>query len=284
MHLLLPLLLACSETGLDRYWAEPLAAITYPADGAAFLPGQTIPFVGAVSDPYGDASENLAIAWASDAGILDQTPPDTLGHVGFGTGVLPVGLHTITLRVTDSDQMSTAAAVTVAVLPEPEDTAADTGEAPPTEDTGDADSGHTPTDTAPDTAAGIGRVTVTWATPGEAAASSLRADGTGAATWADAATRWATTEVGSGSSITFQLDVPEGGAVRYSVEAVIDGRTSWGCESTSTDEAYDALRGTHTVTYEAANGARCTLSPAIHHKSAGVSDGCEVALFTVACP
>ncbi len=167
---------------------------------------------------------------------------------------------------------------------DPVDTAVDeTGTPyPPADSAPPADTA--PPDTAPpvDTG-GAGLVTITWTTPGAAPASSMYAVGTGAATWDEAASWWEASTADSGASITFQLEVPPGGAVRYSVEAVVDGRVGWSCESTSTDEADDALRGTHTVTYDAPDGARCALVPAIFHKSAGTADGCEAAVFAVSC-
>ncbi len=73
----------------------PDLGLAHPAPGAVFLVDQTIPLRAWVTDPDGDALDDLQISWTSDVSGL------------LGTGsVLPVqlapGEHTITLRAVDS--------------------------------------------------------------------------------------------------------------------------------------------------------------------------------------
>jgi hypothetical protein len=131
---------------------------------------------------------------------------------------------------------------------------------------------------------GDGLVTVTWVTPDRARAASLTADFSSARAWEDAITAWTGTARGDGESITFHARVAPGGVLRYSVEALLGERTRWSCESTAADEGFDTLTGAHTVVFETPEGTRCTLTPDLYQKVAGVADGCEAAILLVACP
>ena len=84
------------------------ATITAPADGAAFLPGDSIAFEGSASDPEDGTLTGSALAWASD---ID-------GPLGTGTAAattLTLGTHRITLTATDSDGNADTAAIAVVV-------------------------------------------------------------------------------------------------------------------------------------------------------------------------
>jgi murein DD-endopeptidase MepM/ murein hydrolase activator NlpD len=141
------------------------------------------------------------------------------------------------------------------------------------------------TDTDADTdSGGFGLMTVTWATDFGYNSNSLTAIYEFAPTSADFST-WASTSFSSSSAsaITFSFMVPDGNAVRYSVEAYTYGAYDWSCESTSSSESTDRLMGTHTVNYFSPSGDFCSLTPTVYHKVAGVVDGCE-ALTEASCP
>jgi hypothetical protein len=163
--------------------------------------------------------------------------------------------------------------------PCPDDTG-DTGEESDTDADADADSDtDTDSDADADTdtgSSGYGIMTVTWETDlgynsqsltaiYEYAPSSSEFEGWAATTFTAA----------SADEITFSFMVPEGQTVRYSVEAYSYGLYDWSCESTSTNESDDELKGTHSIEFVSPDGDFCSLSPSMYHKVAGTADGCE---------
>ncbi len=88
--------------------AVPVVSITAPADGASFVQGSEVVFIGSATDAEdGDISGGLA--WSSD---LD-------GALGSGASLpvttLSVGSHTITASVTDSDSDPGSDTITVTI-------------------------------------------------------------------------------------------------------------------------------------------------------------------------
>jgi hypothetical protein len=80
----------------------PLVSIGSPVDGSTVNQGQTVTFLGTVSDPD-ESATGLAVAWESDRdGALHEASPDSSGLSVFTAGSLTVGVHTITLSATDS--------------------------------------------------------------------------------------------------------------------------------------------------------------------------------------
>ncbi len=76
---------------------RPTAAITSPAGGSSFPAGTSVAFTGRGTDPEDGALSDASLVWTSD---LD-------GELGAGESVttseLSIGVHTITLAVTDSN-------------------------------------------------------------------------------------------------------------------------------------------------------------------------------------
>lgn len=82
--------------------AAPEAEIVSPANGSGERVGRLVTFEGLVSDPEDEASL-LTAAWSSDLdGALCAGGADSSGSTSCSTDALGVGLHTITLTVTDS--------------------------------------------------------------------------------------------------------------------------------------------------------------------------------------
>ena len=91
----------------------PSVTITAPADGSTVNQGQTVTFLGLVSDAD-EAASSLSVEWVSDRdGALHSGTPDSAGVSVFTVADLTVGSHTITLTATDSLGLF---ASTVAVL------------------------------------------------------------------------------------------------------------------------------------------------------------------------
>lgn len=91
----------------------PSVAITAPSDGSTVNQGQTVTFLGLVSDAD-EATSSLSVEWFSDRdGALHAGTPDSAGVSVFTVADLTVGSHTITLTATDSLGLF---ASTVAVL------------------------------------------------------------------------------------------------------------------------------------------------------------------------
>jgi hypothetical protein len=88
--------------------AAPQVAITSPANGAKFSPGNTIEFTGTASDTE-DGNLASAIVWTSDLdGLLGTGSP-------FATNRLRSGRHTITATITDAGGRSASVSRTLTV-------------------------------------------------------------------------------------------------------------------------------------------------------------------------
>ncbi len=87
----------------------PVAAITSPAGGASFTQGSSITFTGSGTDPEQGALSGASLVWTSD---LD-------GQIGtgvtFSNTTLTVGVHTLTLTVTDAGGLTGTAIITVTI-------------------------------------------------------------------------------------------------------------------------------------------------------------------------
>jgi hypothetical protein len=100
----------------DQVWVEevgpnqpPSVAITSPQDGASFVRGEMITFVGTADDPEDGALTGQALVWRSNVD----------GELGAGSSVtrsdLSVGDHTITLSATDSHGATSSDTVAITV-------------------------------------------------------------------------------------------------------------------------------------------------------------------------
>jgi hypothetical protein len=82
--------------------APPTAGIVQPKDESVFTPGKTVTFLALGKDDV-DPPETLAVAFSSNLdGPLHDSTLDKDGYCEFKTASLTVGLHTISLTITDS--------------------------------------------------------------------------------------------------------------------------------------------------------------------------------------
>ena len=90
--------------------AAPVADIFHPSDGEERVAGEDIPWIGSGDDAEDGAKTGMALVWTSD---VDGE---------FGTGemfdapLMTVGMHTITLTVTDSDGNTDEASITLDIV------------------------------------------------------------------------------------------------------------------------------------------------------------------------
>jgi hypothetical protein len=112
--ILLPLLSACQDAGLQKHNSPPTATITSPAEGTGFQEDDTVPLVGAVSDPNDDAND-LQVTWTADGATI------CAGAAADATGVttcelaVEAGTVTIGLQVRDPAGSSATDALTLEV-------------------------------------------------------------------------------------------------------------------------------------------------------------------------
>ncbi len=98
---LLPL--ACQDTAVSVYNTAPSVAITDPADGALFAPGERVGLRGIVQDGQEDP-EALAVFWTSSIdGELGESQADSDGLVSLALTELSGGTHAVTLSAMDSE-------------------------------------------------------------------------------------------------------------------------------------------------------------------------------------
>lgn len=87
----------------------PTAAIMAPLDGAMFDEGTSVDFVGSGEDPDGSELQDSDFAWTSD---LDG--PIGTGRT-FSRSDLTLGAHTITLSVTDEQNLTATDSVSISI-------------------------------------------------------------------------------------------------------------------------------------------------------------------------
>jgi hypothetical protein len=109
---------ACQQSIVSNYDLPPQATIITPEEGfVSTLP--SLQLAGSVDD--NDVLETLQVEWASN---LQEAPlftgnPDTSGYVQFTATGLVSGLHTLTMKVTDSLGQTDVATVNVTVATDP---------------------------------------------------------------------------------------------------------------------------------------------------------------------
>lgn len=96
-------------TGPNTGPGSPTATITAPGTGSTYTAGQRISFAGSATDAEDGALSGTSLVWSSNRD----------GQIGSGAAVeyngLTVGLHTITLKATDSDSKYGTATVSLTV-------------------------------------------------------------------------------------------------------------------------------------------------------------------------
>jgi hypothetical protein len=106
---------SCEDTIQVIVDTPPEVEITEPADGTE--QNEDEPFIvrGAVSDEQ-DTAPSLDIVWESDVdGVLDTTPATSGGALYFSGTDLTLGVHVLTVTVTDSVGLSAQASITIEV-------------------------------------------------------------------------------------------------------------------------------------------------------------------------
>lgn len=91
----------------------PSAAITSPSNGASFVQGASVAFAGTGTDPEDGTLSGSALAWTSNMDGAIGT------GVSFAKTNLSVGVHTITLTVTDANGVTASAVRTVTITTAP---------------------------------------------------------------------------------------------------------------------------------------------------------------------
>ncbi len=100
--MVLVLLAACTEAGVQTYNTAPSVSIVAPLDGDAVEPGALVEFYGVAKDSQ-EPSTNLQITWTSSIdGVFDTTAADRNGDLLVATNALSGGAHVITLSAVDS--------------------------------------------------------------------------------------------------------------------------------------------------------------------------------------
>lgn len=93
----------------------PTVKISAPANGAVVTAGARVNLSGSASDDS-DSNESLTVTWSSSLdGELYTGVPDGAGKTTFSTTTLKVGTHTIELKATDSDGLSSSAQISLVV-------------------------------------------------------------------------------------------------------------------------------------------------------------------------
>ncbi len=97
----------------------PTCSLTTPLDGAVFVQGDAVTFVGMVDDPDVPSSA-LAVAWMDSAdGPLGNSVPADSGSVAFSIATLSGGLHTVTMIVVDEVGATCADSVDIRISSPP---------------------------------------------------------------------------------------------------------------------------------------------------------------------
>ncbi len=91
----------------------PTVQITAPVDGFRTTPDDTVAFTGQVGGFFPGAAGSTVVEWRSNRdGVLNDSPPDSLGALSFST-TLSYDLHEIILAVTVGDTSTASDTITV---------------------------------------------------------------------------------------------------------------------------------------------------------------------------
>jgi len=113
-------LVACGEDTLTVMRNAPAVSLNEPFEGQQFDEGEAVTMSGVVQDET--PAEVLVVEWVSsiDGVLPDNDPPDSAGNVEFVTANLSEGVHVLTLRATDTDNMQGEDNVTIEIVNVPE--------------------------------------------------------------------------------------------------------------------------------------------------------------------
>ena len=119
---LLPTLgvLGCSDSGLTRHNATPIATITSHVDGEAVAPGEAVSLRGSVSDPDHPEAELLVAWFFDDVVVCEGSVPDETGLTTC-TDTAPAAAETIRLEVRDPEGAAAVDVVSVVLEDDAED-------------------------------------------------------------------------------------------------------------------------------------------------------------------
>ncbi|MEC7988033.1 MAG: hypothetical protein VX278_22890 [Myxococcota bacterium] len=105
----------CTDILLLNVQSPPNVSITSPVASSVYSEGNSIPFVGLVSDSF-ETPDQLALTWNSDVdGIFSSAPADASGVVSFSYGQLSAGSHTLTLQATNASGASDSDSVSISI-------------------------------------------------------------------------------------------------------------------------------------------------------------------------
>jgi len=98
----------CADTVSLAVGTIPSIQISSPSSGDVVSVGDSVSFLGTVSDQE-DIPSDIAISWVSDIdGEFSTQGSDSNGNIAFGYGLLSAGLHNIVVTATDSDGLTSS--------------------------------------------------------------------------------------------------------------------------------------------------------------------------------
>ena len=98
----------CSDTVSLAVGTPPTLTLTAPMSGDVVSLGDSVSFVGTVSDEE-DISNEITMSWVSDLdGVFSTQGSDSNGNLAFGYSALSSGFHNLTTTATDSDGLTTS--------------------------------------------------------------------------------------------------------------------------------------------------------------------------------
>ena len=105
----------CTDSIYYKVGTAPELEIVAPVDGAVINETEPVTFTGTVFDDD-DASTDIEMSWYSDLDDVFSTEgADSEGNLSVVTEALSTGLHSLTIRATDTDGLSTEASIDITI-------------------------------------------------------------------------------------------------------------------------------------------------------------------------